>query len=78
MNNILLMSFLDESETYVLGFECGQLWEKISNGEVMEDRAIHTKNKQQIIMMCESFGCDFEITDYDEEWCFLTIKSLSV
>lgn len=75
MRNTLLMPFLDASETFTLGFECGQLWEKIQEGEILSNYPVHTKNKQQIEMICRSFGADFGIEYVNEDWSQLTIKS---
>lgn len=78
MSNILLMPFIDESETFTLGFECGQLWEKIKEGESFERHPVHTKNIKQIELICRSFGVDFGIEYVNEDWSQLTIKKIEL
>lgn len=73
----LLMPFIDESETFTLGFECGQLWERIKEGECFERHPVHTKNVKQIELICRSFGADFGIEYVDDGWSYLTIKTLA-
>lgn len=63
--NTLLMPFLDESESFTNGFECGQIWQRISEGETFEKQLIHTENKEQVEMICRSFGVDFGIVEYN-------------
>lgn len=71
----LLMPFLDSSETFTLGFECGQIWEKIQEGETLNKYPVHTKNKEQIELICKSFGVEAEIDYVNEDWSQLTTKS---
>jgi len=79
MENVLLMSFIDESASFVNGFETGQIWEQIKEGEEITKRACYTTNKEQIKMMCEMFGCDFLLEDSEVEgWFWLTVKRLVV
>lgn len=76
MKNTLLMPFLDASESFTHGFECGQVWQKINEGECFEKYLIHTTNSKQIEMICEKFGVECEIETHDETWSYLTIKSI--
>lgn len=78
MKNTLLMPFLDASETFTLGFECGQLWEKIQEGETFNNHPVHTKNKEQIELICRSFGVDPELVYVNEDWSQLTIKKIQL
>jgi hypothetical protein len=72
----LLMPFLDESETFVLGFECGQIWQMLTDGEVFNGRLIHTQNTEQIKMICEAHGAPFSISYCDDTWSNLTVSSI--
>lgn len=72
------MPFIDPSETFTLGFECGQLWEKIQEGEVFNNYPVHTKNKEQIELICRSFGVDSELIYVNEDWSQLTTKNIQL
>lgn len=85
MNNTLLMPFIDESESFTNGFECGQIWEKISQGERLEKYLCHNENEEQIKMICEGFGVEYYFEEakergkssiYSSGWMYLTIKSV--
>jgi hypothetical protein len=71
-----LMTFLIQDEIFTLGFECGQIWEKIQAGEVFSKYAVHTKNTDQIKLIGETFGVQVEIEYVNEDWSFLTVKSI--
>lgn len=74
--NTLLMPFIDESESFTNGFECGIIWNKIGEGEILESHLIHTGNIKQIEMICQSFGVDFGIEEVGDGWSYLTTKSI--
>ncbi len=85
MNNTLLMPFIDESESFTNGFECGQIWEKISQGEILEKYLCHSENEEQIKMICESFGVKYHFEEakergkssiYSSGWMYLSTKSV--
>jgi hypothetical protein len=77
MSNTLLMPFVDESESFTNGFECGQVWQRISDGESFERCLIHKCNEKQIEMICESFGVKYLIQkSADPEWSLLTVESI--
>ncbi len=83
--NTLLMPFIDESESFTLGFECGQIWEKISQGETLDKYLCHSENEEQIKMICESFGVQYNFEEakergkssiYSTGWMYLSTKSV--
>lgn len=76
--NILLMPFLDESESFVHGFECGKLWNLMEEGECVERQLIHSTNIKQIEMMADTFGIIADIEIIDGTWAYLTIKSTTI
>lgn len=76
MGNTLLMPFIDKSESFTLGFECGQIWTKISEGETLNRYLCHTKNRCQIAAILETFGLDWFFDDADDEWTYLTTSSV--
>jgi hypothetical protein len=72
----LLMPFIDESESFTNGFECGQIWQRISEGETIANQLIHWENAEQIKRICETFGLSCEITQWNETWAYLTVFSI--
>jgi hypothetical protein len=77
MSNTLLMPFIDASESITNGFECGQIWQKISEGESFEKHLIHSENIGQIVKICETFGVSYKLHYSDvEEWSNLTVISV--
>jgi hypothetical protein len=76
MSNVLLMPFIDESESFANGFECGIIWNKIEEGETLNGHLIHVENIKQIEMICSSFGVDCGIEIVDDTWAYLTIKTI--
>ena len=44
----IVMSFLDQSENYTLGFECGMIWELLRSGVPAESITVHASNVQQL------------------------------
>lgn len=68
MSSTLLMPFLDKSETYVLGFEIGQMWEKMDKNEKLENYLFHTENTKQVELMCKRFLYSYEIEIIDSTW----------
>ena len=76
MANTLLMPFEDESHSFTNGFECGQIWQMISEGDNLTQYLIHSVNKKQIELICRSFGVDCNITESDSEWSYLDTFSI--
>lgn len=79
MEKNLLMPFIDESESFVLGFECGQIWDKLQfikeldmSGSRINNRPIHIENSAQIQAICDYFEVKCFITPLNEEWASLT------
>lgn len=77
-DNILIMPFIDESESFVNGFEAGQIWELLQAGEMIESRPCHLSNKEQIKMICELFNCNYMIEDIADGWAILTVKPIVI
>ncbi len=67
----MVMPFKDESSSFVHGFEAGILWEKMCNNEKFEKYLIHTKNIEQIEMMCRRFHYYYRFENYSEDWSYL-------
>jgi hypothetical protein len=56
----LLVSFPDQSEVFVLGFEAGQIWERLSAGN-FEEVTVHTVNSEVIMRMARHFRLNTHI-----------------
>lgn len=57
----LVMPFFTDEPEFVLGFEAGQIWQRMKNGEIEIDAMIHRDNMAQIEMICVTFDykCHF-------------------
>lgn len=76
-DNILLMPFYDESQSFTNGFACGIIWEMMSENKEIDNRAIQAENEEQVKLMCEHFGYDYTISG-DDVWIFLTAKPINI
>lgn len=68
------MPFIDESKSFVHGFECGQIWELINQKYQFLNYIFHKANKKQVEMMCQRSGYKCTIKDIDDTWCGLYAK----
>lgn len=67
-----VMPFYDQTHSFTHGFECGILWERMTNGEYIGGcMPVHTKNIPQIRLMCQHFGYEIIVKPYDEDWSFI-------
>lgn len=69
------MPFFNGSLDFTLGFEAGMLWEKIKEGACLDYHPVHRVNIEQIKLICEANGVVLEVSDGDETWSFITIRS---
>lgn len=74
----LLVSFPDQSKSFVHGFEAGQIWQRLRDGEpLIENQLIHRANVEVIDRMALENGCSAEwkhIDGYDETYSYVTIR----
>ena len=66
----LIVSFDDQSHSYVHGFEAGMIWQRMQAGAEAEiDTLIHTVNTETVRRMAVAEGWDakFTVTEV-EEW----------
>lgn len=69
----LLLPFLDESESFVLGFEVGKMCCMCEAGDWPNRMMAHTKNVPQIELAAKRYHCDlFVDASMDPEWCDVT------
>lgn len=78
MSYLLLSEFIDESESFALGFECGCIYQRIKEGETFEKQLIHKRNVAQIKMLCDVFYVEVFVEDIDNTWSHLTILPLII
>lgn len=65
----LLVSFPDDSHSFVHGFEAGQTWQKMEAGDVAEiEVTTHVKNREVMRRMAGALGWEIEVTTATEEW----------
>lgn len=62
----LLMRFLNDSLDFVLGYECGQLWEKMEEKKPI-DQNIHSANVAQIKLMANIHSYRVEFEEYSND-----------
>lgn len=70
----LLMRFVDESPSFVHGYECGRMWEWFDRHMEFDNYLFHTANTEQIRMMCIRFHYTCRIDYIDETWSNLVAK----
>jgi hypothetical protein len=75
----LIVSFEDQSASFVNGFECGKLAACMTtnaDAEELEGRqiSVHTANRVTIDRMCAAYGwsAEWQDTEYSE-WSYLTL-----
>lgn len=75
-NAQLLVAFEDQSESYVLGFEAGKIWEKMSAATEDEiELTIHTKNVETIRRMTIAAGWSAEFIESEVEgWTYANLE----
>lgn len=65
----LLVSFPDESDSFVHGFEAGQLWSVLDRGDVNPDGHLcHAQNFEVIRRMARHFGYTVEFREDANCW----------
>jgi hypothetical protein len=65
-NYSLLVAFPDQSETFVLGFEAGQLFEAMKYGPA--DLTMHTANEEVFRRIARHHGYDVDFERLGDGW----------
>ena len=65
------MPFIDGSQSFATGFQCGQIWERLNHGDKIESQYIHADAKDQIEMICKRFHALYKIEPIYEGWYVL-------
>ncbi len=78
MNASLEISFTDQSESFVNGFEAGMYYQIMSSGQscISRDQPIHVANKDIITAMAKVFGYACNWVPYDDTYTFVTLIKL--
>jgi hypothetical protein len=76
----LVVSFADQSASFVNGFECGKLAVHMTQPELQaiiegERLTVHTENRVTIERLCAAYGwsAEWQATDYSE-WSYVTLS----
>lgn len=70
-----MMPFIDDSASFVNGFEVGQLWASFKMGDVPESSTVHTANVEQLRLVAEHYRYDMFVEPTEiSEWTQLTFK----
>lgn len=70
------MPFIDESPSFVHGYECGMIAQMLKDGNSLIGYLCHTENSAQIQMICDLYNIKCNITVIDETWSELTTHGL--
>lgn len=71
----LLIPFNDQSKSFTLGFEAGQIYEALTDIHASFGRTVHTCNLGQIRTIVETMG--FQMTEeptIEPEWTNISVK----
>ena len=67
-----LVPFPDQSDSFVLGFEAGMIWERMVKGEAkiggLDEIATHAQNKEVFERMAAAQGYDLKVSDAADGW----------
>lgn len=66
------MQFTDQSESFVLGYECGLIDSAIKNGDY-SSRYIHIKNQVQITEIARLYGFRVVFSRFDDVWSLMQL-----
>lgn len=73
----LIMPFLDASESFCHGYECGLLDQRMSLGTAIEQITVHTVNVGQIELICQKNGYRGEFANSEVEgWTYFEAKKI--
>lgn len=66
----LIVSFPDQSASFVNGFEAGQVWSALESGayDVSNGYQCHEENREVILRIARHFGYSVDFTTSGEGW----------
>lgn len=68
------MKFKSDSPEFAMGFQCGQIWERLNHCDVIEGLYIHAGVKNQIESICKRFHAIYTIEPAGDGWFLLDAK----
>jgi hypothetical protein len=83
----LCCKFIDDSESFVLGFECGLIWAHLAN-KTQYSFTAHRKNIEQLGLMANYFECNLRVDEaceaaddqsnqlINDEWCLIDFNPI--
>lgn len=77
-----IVKFIDESDSFAHGFECGKIWKMLSDKQEIVDLPVYKANHAIIERMCLVFRKQavfkpiHTIEEYQKIWCSLTVEPL--
>jgi hypothetical protein len=74
MSSALIISFPEQSEVFVLGFEAGMFYQRMDRSEHIEPYSVHTKNEECLRRIARHFGYDATFIDLGNEWSEITVE----
>lgn len=71
----MLVAFTDESDSFVLGFETGQVWEAMARSDPFIERTVHAVNGEVLSRMARAQGYELTLEDaMDGCWAFMEAR----
>lgn len=75
---VMLYPFLTDDSNWVLGYECGMMSEKMRNSDEFDEYVFHSKNADQLKVILDHYGYEYNITISDEDWSYLNAKPIDI
>jgi hypothetical protein len=70
-----VVTFVDESESFVHGFEAGLVWAQIEAGAQVVERTVHAANQRLFRRMAGRMGYRFEFERSEVDgWAYLRME----
>lgn len=77
-----IVKFIDESENFSHGFECGKIWKMLNNKEQIIELPVYIANCEMIERMCTVFHKRavfkpyITLSEKENIWCVLSVEPL--
>jgi hypothetical protein len=65
----LVLPFVDQSSSFAHGFECGQLYQQMTDGKSIEGEQISEESREQVEKICKRFLYQYDIGISVNGWC---------
>lgn len=80
MNNLnkqirLLLEFENRNdESFMIGFECGRIWDALIHERKIDHCPMHERVKEDVILIAKAFGKEAHFTPFEDCWVEVTIS----